>query len=274
MIGNGKTVVIVDDHETLVMYLAVLMSRMGFSVIPARNGQEALKVLSTVSADLVITDRNMPIMDGMVLIRQMKNTPTLSDIPIIMCSAYCDQETLDEILELGAVGLLKKPVKVARLHSLLQDCVTYPNATKRRHLRCPFGKKVSLGIDGQTLELYAVILSEGGIYLRTQKPLETGTTLSVRFEPVEGQSIQVQGEVIYQKTVFNDIYSIDPGMAIRFRDLDDAQQSVLRNAIIEILAGDLKDDSQNPLIDHSAELSPSSVTTPVNETPQPGQRLH
>ena len=97
------------------MYLAVLMSRMGFSVIPARNGQEALKVLSTVSADLVITDRNMPIMDGLKLVSMVRNDPRYKEVPIVVITTEGAVEDRERALSLGANEYITKPIQTTTI---------------------------------------------------------------------------------------------------------------------------------------------------------------
>ena len=73
MANNDKTVIIADDHETLVMYLSILMRRLGFTVIPARNGEEILSILETILPDLVITDLKMPGWDGIKVLKEFKS---------------------------------------------------------------------------------------------------------------------------------------------------------------------------------------------------------
>jgi CheY-like chemotaxis protein len=261
MASNGKTVIIADDHETLVMYLSVLMRRMGFNVIPARNGQEMLGVLTTILPDLIITDLKMPVMDGLAALKVIKKDRRFSDIPVIMVSAHFEQQAFDECMALGGAGFLTKPINLHALHQLLRECITYPNDMKRKNLRVVYGNKIMAGYAGRQLAYYAVTLSEQGIYLRTQNPLPVGTQMNVHLELQDGQTLAAQGEVIYHKHVFSDIGVLDPGMAIKFNGLSIRDAEALKAHIMHVLAGDLLEEQQEPVIvDQEVQLQPLQET--------------
>jgi len=209
-----KTVVIADDHETVVMFLSVLMRRMGFVVIPAHNGTEVLQILETDIPDLVVTDRIMPSMDGLTLLKTMKDDPRLADIPVILVSAYFEQDVVDECMKLGGAGFLTKPIKINDLHQLLQSCLIYPSNKRRKNLRCTYDRRVMVEHDGQQQEYYAVSLSEGGIYLHTREPLPVGAMMRIELEMQAGQSFSAMGTVIYQKNVEDSANRLNPGMAV------------------------------------------------------------
>ena len=187
MSKNNKTVIIADDHETLVMYLSILMRRMGFTVIPARNGEEVLRVLETILPDLVITDRKMPILDGLTTLKMMKEDPRFSNIPVIMVSALFEQEAFDQCMDLGGVGFLIKPINISDLHALLRECITYSNNMKRQNMRASYGRKVMVEYEDRQQEYFAVTLSEQGLYLRTQNPLPVGAKIQIHLKIQEGR---------------------------------------------------------------------------------------
>lgn len=249
MSSIGKTIVIADDHETLVMYLSILLHRMGFEVLPAQNGEEVMEILETVIPDVVITDRKMPTMDGLTTLKIIKNDTRFKHIPVIMMSAYYDEKIRNECINFGAEGLLPKPVRVNALNAMLQDCITYENHTKRTNLRCSYGRKVIVEHDTQNNEYYAVTLSEGGIYLRTQKPLPVGDSVTIHLETETGSPVATQGTVIYQKEIYNDVFQIDPGMAIQFNNLSAQNTNRLNALIMDMLAGDLQGEQEEPVID-------------------------
>lgn len=246
--NNDKTVIIADDHETLIMYLSILMRRMGFTVIPARNGQEVLHVLETILPDVVITDCKMPIVDGLTTLKVMKSDPRFENIPVIMMSAYFEQQISDECMALGGCGFLIKPINLHDLHLLLRDCLTFSNNMKRKNMRVAYGRKVMVEHREQQQEYYAVTLSEQGIYLRTQNPLPVGAEIQIHLKIKEGYFFTTRGTVIYQKNLANDINKVDPGMAIKFDDFSAQHADALRTHIMEMLAGDLVEEQQDPVI--------------------------
>ena len=219
------------------MYLAVLMRRMGFQVVPAKNGVEVLKLMRMSLPDLVMLDYTMPVMDGLSTLRHIKSDNQLKDVPVIMVTAHSHRSGVDDFMKAGAVGYIKKPINIKQLHSLLQDCVTYSGGKKRGNLRTTLQKSVQASVFGLNKNYHALTLSEKGIYLRTKEPLPVGTELDLVIPLATDLSLPVRGAVIYHKDVFSD--SIDPGMAIEFRGLSRRETEILSSYITHALAGDL-----------------------------------
>jgi CheY-like chemotaxis protein len=179
----------------------------------------------------------MPVMDGLATLRHIKSDRQMKDIPVIMVTAHSHRGGVDDFMKTGAAGYIKKPINIKQLHSLLQECVTYPDGKKRRNLRTKLQKSVSVYIFGLTKNYYATTLSEKGIYLRTKEPLPVGTELDLSVPLTAGATLTACGSVIYHKDVFSD--SIDPGMAVEFKALSPRENEILRAYITQALAGDL-----------------------------------
>lgn len=267
MTGNDKTVIIADDHETLVMYLSILMRRMGFTVIHAQNGEEVLNILESTIPDLVITDLKMPIVDGLTVLKVMKNDLRFSDIPVIMVTAYLEQQAFDECMDLGGAGFLTKPINIHDLHMLLRECLTYSNNMNRKNMRVSYGRRVVTENDNRQQEYYAVTLSEQGIYLRTQTPLPVGAEIQIHLSVESGQLFTAKGTVIYQKNLTHDINKVDPGMAVKFNNLSPQHAIVLKTHIIKMLAGDLMEEQQETVIEAEG-LHIQPLQKKVNELKQ------
>jgi CheY-like chemotaxis protein len=234
---SAKKVIIADDHASSVMYLAVLMRRMGFQVVPAKSGVEALKLMKVSPPDLVMLDSTMRVMDGLTTLRHIKGDGQLKDVPVIMVTARSDRCGVDDFMKAGAVGHIKKPINIKKLHTLLQDCVTYPGGKKRANLRTALQKNVLVSVYGLKRDYHAITLSEKGIYLRTKEPLPIGVELEITLPLTSSMTLTVKGVVIYHKDVFSD--SIDPGMAIEFKDVAPRETGMLSAYITQSLAGDL-----------------------------------
>jgi len=80
-------VLLVEDDRSLRRYLEVVLERAGYRVIAAANGLEAMKLALTSAVDIVVTDAMMPNLNGYELCRFLKNTPQLSQLPIVLLSA-------------------------------------------------------------------------------------------------------------------------------------------------------------------------------------------
>lgn len=112
-----ERILIVDDEENARIGLEKLLSRDGYQVSSVANGFEALDHLSRHPADLVITDINMPEMNGLVFLRELNWAhPTIS---VIMVTAYGGVESYLEAMNLGAFEYLNKPVKMDELKSVI-----------------------------------------------------------------------------------------------------------------------------------------------------------
>lgn len=112
-----EKILIVDDEENARIGLAKLLGREGYQVSTVANGLEALDHLSRQTADLVITDINMPAMNGLVFLRELNWAhPTIS---VIMVTAYGGVESYLEAMNLGAFEYLNKPVKLDELRAVM-----------------------------------------------------------------------------------------------------------------------------------------------------------
>ncbi len=105
----AKTVLIVDDSATVRKFVTASLNIRGYKVIAAADGIEALEKMPAIKFDLVITDLNMPDMDGFELICTIRETPEYKDIPIIVLSSMTDLKNKDHALEIGALVFLEKP---------------------------------------------------------------------------------------------------------------------------------------------------------------------
>jgi two-component system chemotaxis response regulator CheY len=107
-----KNVLIVEDSKSIRAMIRVALEEAGdFFVVEAGNGFEALKTLPTRNFDLIITDINMPDINGLELIGYVKSNPTYRDIPLIIVSTEKTLEDKKRGIALGAVGYLEKPFK-------------------------------------------------------------------------------------------------------------------------------------------------------------------
>ena len=105
-------VLVVDDSRSMRSVIKKSVKASGFKVgevFDAANGKEALSVLKEAWLDLVITDYNMPDMNGMELLDEMKKDEVLKAIPVVVITTEGSQERVDEFMQKGASGYIKKP---------------------------------------------------------------------------------------------------------------------------------------------------------------------
>ena len=105
-------VLIVDDSSSMRSVIKKVITMSGFEMdhcYEASNGVEAMSVLSDQWVDLVVSDINMPEMNGMELLARMKDDELLAMIPVVMVTTEGNEERIREAFDLGARGYLKKP---------------------------------------------------------------------------------------------------------------------------------------------------------------------
>ncbi|RJQ45439.1 MAG: response regulator [Nitrospiraceae bacterium] len=103
-------IMIVDDCQTTRKLLGHYLKSRGYNVVFAENGLDALEKLVSEKVNLIMTDLNMPYMDGMELIKALKTDPSLSAIPILMVTTENDASEKEKAMHFGADGYLVKPV--------------------------------------------------------------------------------------------------------------------------------------------------------------------
>ncbi|MFA3783828.1 response regulator [Melioribacteraceae bacterium 4301-Me] len=110
-----RVILVVEDSPTIRKFVSFSMLSHGYNVIAASDGMEALEKLPYEKIDLIITDLNMPNIDGLELVRTVRRTPEFKDIPIIILSSLSSQNEVQEGLRAGANSYLIKPFDPKRV---------------------------------------------------------------------------------------------------------------------------------------------------------------
>ena len=125
MVQQIKSILIVDDEENARFGLCKLLSQEGYEVHAAANGYEALDLLRSRQIHMVITDINMPEMNGLVFLRELnRHHPSTH---VIMITAFGGVESYLEAMNLGALDYIHKPVRLDELKSIMTKI--FGNAT-------------------------------------------------------------------------------------------------------------------------------------------------
>ncbi len=146
-------ILIIDDEASVVEVVSLYLQREGFSVRSARNGTEALVALQAERPALVILDIMLPHIDGITLIRRMRETPAL-DVPVIMLTARGREADRISGLELGADDYVTKPFSPAELVSRVKAVLRRATGKVTEASEAPVDYK-DLRIDPATREVVA-----------------------------------------------------------------------------------------------------------------------
>ncbi len=116
-------IVIADDSATARMFIKRCLEIIGLAdaeMLEAENGREALTLVKEKPTDLLLTDLNMPVMDGATLLKWIKGSPKLIDLPVLVITSAGNSAKEAELCSLGAFGVLNKPVSPAVLMEALK----------------------------------------------------------------------------------------------------------------------------------------------------------
>lgn len=105
----AKTIMVVDDSASLRNVVCIALKGAGYDVIEAADGRDALSKLTGQKVNLIVTDVNMPNMDGITLVREVKKLPKYKFTPIMMLTTESQPEKKQEGREAGAKAWLVKP---------------------------------------------------------------------------------------------------------------------------------------------------------------------
>ena len=125
MVKKSKRILVVDDEENARIGLSRLLAKEGFIVDAVSNGFEALNYLRQQDVNLIVTDINMPEMNGIAFLKELNKSFPQSNV--IMITAYGGIESYIESMNLGAFEYINKPIKVEELKSVLKKIFKEPN---------------------------------------------------------------------------------------------------------------------------------------------------
>ena len=229
-----KTVLVADDNKSFQTFLNILLKRMGFHVVTADDGLEALRLARLVSPDLVTLDMEMPRMTGMEALAALKQDEMLKDIPVVMISASIRGEIAERCKELGVYRYMDKPVNIPELNRTIQECLFSSTGRHRRYLRINTGLEVSLTHDGSVSRHTTETLSEMGAYIRMDRPIPVGSDVTVTLS-LGAKPMEIGGTVIYAKVPHEEMPGAATGVAVEFRDVGFRESSALKDYIVGVL---------------------------------------
>ena len=109
-------VLVVEDSPTMRQLIVFALKRIrGFQIVEANDGVDGLKKLSAEKFDLILTDINMPIMDGLKLVSMVRNDPNYKETPIIVITTEGATEDRERALALGANEYITKPIQTMKI---------------------------------------------------------------------------------------------------------------------------------------------------------------
>ena len=124
--GMALNVLIVDDSAAIrkILHRMLVQTKVPLgTVLEANDGQEAMERMTGARVGLILSEINMPKMDGLDFLRALKANPTYKDVPVVMVTSEGGQEKVLLALQLGAAGYVKKPFTSIQIREKLAEVV-------------------------------------------------------------------------------------------------------------------------------------------------------
>jgi CheY-like chemotaxis protein len=229
---------VVDGNTSMLFYLGMLLKRLEYHVSTSRSAEEALRMMDETVPSLVLTDIALPRMNGINLLKRIKDTPKLTTVPVILITAENDPGMKDTCMRAGCAAYLGKPVEPGALYRAIQAAT---ESLPRENIRLSTSLKVLVGdgtaLGGGARTEYATALSEGGLYVRTLYPLPRNTLAPISIF-VGDRRIGAKAAVLYTFSVGEGPF-LEPGMGMKFVEISEGDREIIRDFIKEQLTSDL-----------------------------------
>ncbi|HAA27757.1 MAG TPA: histidine kinase [Cyanobacteria bacterium UBA8553] len=126
---DSPLTLVVDDDKFMRIQLRHAMQQVGYQVVEASDGEEALTAFNRIQPDIVLLDALMPVMDGFTCCKQLRNLPDGEHTPVLMITALEDRESVDLAFEVGANDYITKPIHWAVLHQRVRRLLETSRST-------------------------------------------------------------------------------------------------------------------------------------------------
>lgn len=119
----GATILVVDDSVSIRQSIRFILEQSGYAVFEAADGVEGLKQLAAQKVNLVITDVNMPNMDGLTMMKKIRETDGIKFIPILVLTTESQGSVVEEGKKAGATGWIVKPFNNEKLIETIKKII-------------------------------------------------------------------------------------------------------------------------------------------------------
>ena len=116
----SKTILSVDDSASVRQMVKLTLTGAGYQVVQANDGSEGLTKARESQVDMVMTDLNMPVMNGLALIRELRKLPSYKGVPILFLTTESDAQLKAEAKAAGATGWITKPFQQDQLIAVVK----------------------------------------------------------------------------------------------------------------------------------------------------------
>jgi len=231
-VRETRTLILVDSSASSLFFWGMLLKRLEYRVITLRSHEEAFQAMEAEIPAAVLVGGSLAGMSGADLLRKMKDTPKLRDVPVILLSDHEDQQARDDGRRLGCAGWFTRDVEPDVLYRTIQSAT---ESVPREYIRLTTSLRVVVGdgtaAGGAERTESATALSEGGLFVSTRYPQPRNALTPVRLV-LNGTEVRVKAMVLYSSSR-DDGPSGEPGMGMKFVEISDRDRGFIRTFIKE-----------------------------------------
>ncbi len=123
LVDEKRSILVVDDQESMRTLLKDMLEVIGYEITLAEGGEEALSLLQSRDFNLVLSDLNMPGMDGSALLRAIK--ATWPSLPVVIITGYGTFHTEKRVMKEGAAGYISKPCTLSKIEKTMSSVISH-----------------------------------------------------------------------------------------------------------------------------------------------------
>lgn len=209
-----KSILVLDDSPFMLKVIGDMLRKFNYDVTAVDNTNEACQKVESIRYDMIITDLNMPVMNGLEFAKQVKTYSHYKFVPIVMLSSEINDENTSKAKEAGISTFLSKPPNEGHLKTLLQITLS-----KRKSPRIPIKIEVFYGENEMVLG-QTVNMSAGGAFVEAKRSFPLGEKLKLKFLlPGSNPPFSCQGRVAWANDPEEPINGTMPsGVGVEFID--------------------------------------------------------
>ena len=236
---SKRFLLVVDGDGSHLYYTGILLQRLEYTIHTIKTAEEALEIMNVARPSLILTEVELPRMNGIDFLKQMKKNSITKSIPVIVYTLLKDSNVRESCLKEGATAFLQKPVDPDALYAAIQRAT---EATPRNYIRLTTCLNVIIG-SGQGSETDSrndcvTALSEHGMYVSTPKPRPAGLRVAITLLLGKAK-LKIDGVVLYSFDKNKGPLQIQ-GMGIKFLRIKPEDQSLIKTFIEKQLTEDLR----------------------------------
>lgn len=240
-----RTLLVVDGSATHLFSMGMLLRRLEYAVRTAMGAEAALQTMTDALPSLVITDTALPGMNGIDLLKRMKQDARLKAVPVIVHTSESDPVVQETCMAAGCAAYFKKPADLDALYRAVETATaSAPRRTIRidTHLKVVVGDGTAFG--GAVRTEFVTALSDGGLYIQSLAPEPVNTVIPLTLF-IRDREVKATAAVLYSSPTAGGQHKV-PGMGMKFVSISPEDKRFVQAFIQEQVTKDLPGEAAAP----------------------------